>query len=184
MKNTYEILKFPDSRLRRQASCVENITPELKKLAQDMLSLMYKEGGVGLAAVQINKGVRLFVANTAQETDRYEDSRGTLEKEIKQPLIFFNPEIKSKEGSVVFNEGCLSFPSYAVEVKRSETVRVEALNEEGKPFSIKTDGLLSICIQHEIDHLNGKLFIDHLSRFKAQRLADEIKKYGYPKKET
>ena len=113
---------------------------------------------------------------------RYDRSRlkCELEMKVRQPLILFNPKITKRKGTVLFQEGCLSFPSYYAEVKRAEIVTVEALDREGKPITITTDGLLSICLQHEIDHLHGRLFIDHLSFVKAARLKDEIKKRGYP----
>ena len=186
-----EVLKFPDSRLRQKGKAVSDITPELERLAQDMLETMYKHKGVGLAAVQVHRLVRLLVADTSSELEESqgEDSRyksSHLKKElvakIKQPLILFNPEIVSQTGKVLFPEGCLSFPSYFAEVQRAEIVEVKALNEKGENLLIKTDGLLSVCLQHEIDHLDGRLFIDHLSPIKARRLREEIKKYGYPDK--
>ena len=186
----FEVLKFPNPKLREKSQKVSSITPELKKLAQDMLETMRSENGVGLAAIQIGQPVHLFVADTRSEllnseeikNSRYspEGLKQNLVKEIKQPLILFNTKILHREGEVLYKEGCLSFPSYTAEVKRSEIIEVQALNEKGEEFSFKTDGLLSICIQHELDHLNGKLFIDHLSPIKAQRLREEIKKYGYP----
>ena len=185
-----EVLKFPDSRLREKSQKVSSITPELEKLAQDMLETMKSENGVGLAAIQVAKPVHLFVADTRSELSspsEAEDSRYSPEnlkqdlvREIEQPLILFNTKILQRRGEVLYKEGCLSFPSYFAEVKRAEVIEVQALNEKGKEISFKTDGLLSICIQHELDHLNGKLFIDHLSPIKAQRLQEEIKKYGYP----
>ena len=189
-----EVLRFPDPRLRHKGQKVDKvITPELKKLAQNMLETMENEKGVGLAAIQVAQPIRLLVADTRSElVDSPEgDSRystSTLKKnlvaQVKQPLILFNPEIVKKEGQITFPEGCLSFPSYFAEVKRAEIVKVKALNEEGQEIFIKTDGLLSICLQHEIDHLDGKLFIDHLSPIKSQRLKEEIKKNGYPDKKT
>ena len=184
-----EVLKFPDSRLRHKGQKVSQITPGLKKLAQNMLDTMNSQNGVGLAAIQVAQPVRLLVADTrselspqSEENSRYSSSalKKKLVPHIKQPLILFNPEVIKKEGQVIFPEGCLSFPSYFAEVKRAEIVEVKALNEEGQEILIKTDGLLSICLQHEIDHLDGKLFIDHLSPLKAQRLKEEIKKHGYP----
>ena len=186
-----EILKFPDSRLRQKGKPVSLITPELKKLARDMLETMALENGVGLAAIQVAQPIRLLTVDTrselsqsGDENSRYSsiDLKQNLVPHIQQPLILFNPEIISKTGRVVYKEGCLSFPSYFADVKRAEIVEVKALNEQGAEISFKTDGLLSICIQHEIDHLNGKLFIDHLSPLKAQKLKEEIKKYGYPDK--
>ena len=185
MEKPLKVLKFPDPKLRIKGQAVEKVTPEYRQMAENMLELMHKENGVGLAAIQVDRPLRLFVADTRIPDDhaRYKtDQMGLLEQKIQQPLVFFNPKITYKEGETVFQEGCLSFPSYYAEVKRAEIVEVSALDKEGKPFSLKTDGLLSICIQHEIDHLDGKLFIDHLSPIKAQSLRDKIKKYGYPEK--
>ena len=181
-----EILKFPDSRLRQKGKKVDRITPELRALGEEMLRVMYRSKGVGLSAIQVNRAVRLITADTkyssAEGENRYDDSslKSNLESRIRQPLILFNPEIMEKKGQVVFSEGCLSFPSYFAEVKRAETVTVKALNPDGEEVILTTDGLLSICLQHEVDHLNGRLFIDHLSPVKSARLREEIKKYGYP----
>ena len=184
-----DVLKFPDPRLRHKGEAVDNITPELNQLAKDMLETMYNQNGIGLAAIQVARPVRLLVADTsseltetAKEKPRYQSSdlKKNLVAKIKQPLILFNPEIVKKTGIVIFSEGCLSFPSYFAEIKRAEIVEVKALNERKEEIFIKTDGLLSICLQHEIDHLNGRLFIDHLSPIKARRLREEIKKNGYP----
>ncbi|MBC6415153.1 MAG: peptide deformylase [Bdellovibrionales bacterium] len=185
-----EILKFPDPRLRIKAKTVSSINPKLKQLAQNMLETMKHENGVGLAATQIAQPIRLLTADTSselQELNNDENSRYSasslkqdLVRHIKQPLILFNPEILSHSGQVIYSEGCLSFPSYYADVKRAEVIEVKAMNEQGKEISFKTDGLLSVCIQHEIDHLNGKLFIDHLSPIKAKKLKEEIKKNGYP----
>ena len=187
------VLKFPDPRLRHKGKFVDKISPELKQLAEDMLETMYKHNGVGLAAIQVARPIRLLVADTSSELseDKEEDSRyqtSSLKKDlvakVKQPLILFNPEIIKKEGTILFPEGCLSFPSYFAEVKRAEIVQLRALNEKEEEILIKTDGLLSICLQHEVDHLDGRLFIDHLSPIKAQRLREEIKKNGYPESKT
>ena len=190
-----DILKFPDPRLRHRGKAVDKISPELKQLAQDMLDTMSHKNGVGLAAIQVGRPVRLLVADTRSElSENTENTENTeeppryqtanLKKElvakIQQPLILFNPEIIKKEGEVIFPEGCLSFPSYFAEVKRAEIVELKALNEKEEEVFIRTDGLLSICLQHEIDHLDGRLFIDHLSPLKAQKLREEIKKHGYP----
>ena len=188
-----EVLRFPDPRLRHKGQIVDKVTPELKKLAKNMLETMESQNGVGLAAIQVAQPIRLLVADTRselseqeEENQRYSSSelKKKLVAQVKQPLVLFNPEVVKKEGQVIFPEGCLSFPSYFAEVKRAEIVEVKALNEEGQETFIKTDGLLSICLQHEIDHLDGKLFIDHLSPIKAQRLKEEIKKNGYPDKKT
>ena len=186
MKTPFEILKFPDPRLRQKAPSVEEVTPELRQFAKDLLETMYKESGVGLAAIQVNQPIRLFTADTKSPSRRYEDEdlENDLEKTIEQPLFFFNPEIIYREGQVVFPEGCLSFPSYYADVQRSKIIEVKALDINGKPFTLKTDGLLAICVQHEIDHLDGKLFIDHLSPVKAESLRNKIKKHGYPSPES
>ena len=185
-----EILKFPDPRLRQKAQAVGSVTPELKQLAKDMMESMQNKKGVGLAAVQAGRPVRLLIADTRSEfvADPSEPSRypgasvlkQDLARRISQPLVLFNPQITKKEGHVVFPEGCLSFPSYFAKVKRAEIIELRAIDPEQKEVFIRTDGLLSICLQHEIDHLDGKLFIDHLSPMKARRLRDEIKKNGYP----
>lgn len=182
-----EILKFPDPRLRKKCAPVEKITPELQQLAKDMLETMYSFNGIGLAAAQINRQVRLIVVDTRRPVDDDAEVREELggetelEKAIQQPLILFNPVITKKEGKTTYNEGCLSVPSYYEIVERAKYIEVEALNENGEKVSFKTDGLLAICIQHEIDHLDGKLFIDRLSPIKSARVKSKIKKYGYPK---
>ena len=183
---TLEVLKFPDPRLRNKAQAVREVNEEYAGLARAMLDLMYDQGGVGLSSIQVSQSIRLFTADTRRTPQgRYQaDEMGDLEKNIKQPLVCFNPVILSTEGHVIFNEGCLSFPSYYAEVKRAKIIKMKALDIEGREFSIQTDGLLSVCIQHEIDHLDGKLFIDHLSPVKAQKLRDQIKKYGYPEMEN
>jgi peptide deformylase len=182
-----EILKYPDPKLRRKCVPVGRVTPELQTLAKDMLETMYASRGIGLAAAQVGNLNRLIVIDTrkpededAQET-RYELGGETeLERVIEQPLILFNPVVVKKQGKTTFNEGCLSVPSYFEVVERALYVEVEALNIDGKKITIKTDGLLAICIQHEIDHLDGKLFIDSLSPIKSARVKAKIKKFGYP----
>ena len=180
-----EILKFPDSRLRRKCTPVEEVTDDLVQLADDMLETMYAAHGLGLSAIQVNHLVRLLTADTpalrSSENERYEGTEmGQYEKEIAQPVVLFNPEIISKSGEIIFKEGCLSFPSYYADVKRSAVIEVRGMDKSGKIVTIKTDGVLAVCIQHEIDHLDGKLFIDHLSPVKADLLRAQIKKYGYP----
>ena len=181
-----EVLRFPDPRLRRKGKKVTEVTSELRALGEEMLKVMYEAKGVGLASIQVNQPVRLIVADTRQlseeEGSRYDSSvlKSELEMRIKQPLILFNPEVVEKKGQVAFSEGCLSFPSYFAEVKRAETVTVTALDPNNRKISLTTDGLLSICLQHEVDHLDGKLFIDYLSPMKAARLREDIKKHGYP----
>ena len=181
-----EILKFPDPRLRRKCVSVKEVTGDLVQLVEDMLETMYISHGLGLSAIQVNHFVRLLIADTrsfyADGNERYENigETGHYEKLVSQPLVLFNPEIISRSGEIIFKEGCLSFPSYYAEVKRSAVIEVKGMDRSGKTIKIKTDGVLSVCIQHEIDHLDGKLFIDHLSPVKADRLRAQIKKYGYP----
>jgi len=177
-----EILKFPDPRLRKKCEPVDLVTPELKKLAEDMLETMYSFKGIGLAAAQVNQQVRLLVMDTRpRENGRYKlEDMTALEQAVSQPLVLFNPEIISKEGKTTYDEGCLSVPSYYETVERFNLIEVKGLDINGKPIQFTADGLLGICVQHEIDHLDGKLFIDRLSPIKSARIKSKIKKYGYP----
>lgn len=179
---TLEVLKFPDPRLRKKCAAVKSVTPELKKFAEDMLETMYSFKGIGLAAAQVDRQIRLLVADTRpRENGRYKLEEMTeLEQAIPQPLVLFNPVIVSKEGKTTYDEGCLSVPTYYETVVRFDKIEVQALDIDGKPIHFTTDGLLSICIQHEIDHLDGKLFIDRLSPVKSMRIKNKIKKFGYP----
>lgn len=178
-----EILKYPDPRLRKRCEEVKSLTPELVRLAEDMLETMYASKGIGLAAAQVNRQVRLLVADTRPRDTggRYEMEDVTeLEKKVEQPFVIFNPVILKREGDTTYEEGCLSVPGYYETVERSEYIEVEGLNLKGEKFITKVDGLLAICIQHEIDHLDGKLFIDRLSTIKSMRIKSRIKKFGYP----
>lgn len=177
-----EILKFPDPRLRKKCVAVKTLTPELKQLAADMLENMYESNGIGLAAAQVNKQVRLIVLDTRpRENGRYKaEDQTELEQAVEQPLVIFNPVIIKKQEKTTFDEGCLSVPTYFETVERSRYIEVKGLDINGKELLIKTDGLLAICIQHEIDHLDGKLFIDRLSPIKSTRIKAKIKKFGYP----
>jgi peptide deformylase len=157
-----EILIFPDDRLRRVAAPVDRFDTDLARRVEDMLETMYEERGVGLAATQIDFHRRLFVADCSEDGD--------------DPRVFINPEIVERIGSVDSEEGCLSIPGIRETVSRAERVQVRALDVEGKPFELETDGLLSICIQHELDHLDGKLFIDYLSPLKRQRIRKKMEK--------
>lgn len=177
-----EVLKFPDPRLRLKGKPVAAVTPELVTLAQDMLETMYSFKGIGLAAAQVDKQIRLLVMDTRpRENGRYKIEEMTeLEQAVTQPLILFNPEIIWKEGKTTYDEGCLSVPTYFETVERFDVVEVKALDIDGKEITFKADGLLAICVQHEIDHLDGKLFIDRLSPIKSSRIKSKIKKFGYP----
>lgn len=162
---------------------VEKVTPELAKLADDMLETMYDSRGIGLAATQVGELHRLLVIDTRPRKTNPDDADGgmtELEKQVSQPIQIFNPKISKTEGDTTFSEGCLSVPGYYEEVNRSEYVEVSGLDKNGREILIKTDGLLAICLQHEMDHLEGKLFIDRLSLLKSNRIKNRIKKFGYP----
>ncbi|MEM7433693.1 MAG: peptide deformylase [Myxococcota bacterium] len=146
------ILAYPDKRLRNPGQEVTEFDEELQTLIEDMAETMYAAPGVGLAAPQIGVSKRLFIVDVATEDDEPSDLR-----------VFINPEIVETEGETTFSEGCLSFPGVREEIDRAERVRVRALDREGKPFELEADGLLAIAIQHENDHLEGKLMIDRLS---------------------
>jgi peptide deformylase len=156
------ILHFPDPRLRTRAHPVEKVDNEMLKLIDDMFETMYEAPGIGLAATQVNVHKRLVVIDTSENRN--------------QPLVLINPEIVSREGVEQMEEGCLSVPDVFELVERAERVKVRALGREGKPFELEADGLLAVCIQHEVDHLDGKLFVDYLSELKRQRLRKRLEK--------
>ena len=157
-----EVLCFPDKRLRTIAKPVEQITDELKKTAENMIETMYEEEGVGLAATQVNFHRRLVVIDVSEQRN--------------QPTVIINPVIVEHSGEEISEEGCLSVPETNAEVKRAEFVTLEYLDIEGKQQVLKADGLLAVCIQHEIDHLDGKLFIDYLSPLKQKRIKTKLEK--------
>jgi len=178
-----EILTYPDPRLRHKGKPVDAVTPELASFAQDMLETMYASQGIGLAATQVGRAIRHLVIDTRprDEEGRYDLSSMTeLEAAVPQPLMLFNPVIVKAEGKTSYEEGCLSVPTFFEEVDRYDYVEVKALNEKGEEVLIRTDGLLAICLQHEMDHLDGKLFIDRLSTVKSTRIKKRIEKQGYP----
>lgn len=182
-RKALEVLRFPDPRLRKKSLPVAEVNPELQAFAKDMLLTMYECNGIGLSATQVNRLIRLLCADTRPRSTegRYEANAMTeLEQKIEQPLILFNPEIIEKEGVTTYDEGCLSVPGYYETVERFDRIRVRGLNLDGQEIVFDVDGLLSICIQHEIDHLDGKLFIDRLSFVKSNRIKNKIKKFGYP----
>ena len=146
------IITYPDKRLREPGQEVEQFDEALDALIDDMAETMYAAPGVGLAAPQIGVSKRLFIIDVATDEDEPSDLR-----------VFINPEIVAAEGDTTFNEGCLSFPGVREDIDRAERVTVRALDKDGKPFELEADGLLAIAIQHENDHLDGKLMIDHLS---------------------
>ncbi|MFC0119881.1 peptide deformylase [Pseudoalteromonas xiamenensis] len=157
-----EVLRFPDERLRTVAAPVAEVNDEIRQIVKDMLETMYDENGVGLAATQVNIHQRIVVIDVSEERD--------------EPLVLINPEIVEKAGCTISEEGCLSVPSSYAKVDRAETVTVNALNEHGEAYSFEADGLLAVCVQHELDHLIGKLFIDYLSPLKRQRIRKKLEK--------
>jgi len=157
-----EVLRFPDDRLKKIAQPVQEITPATQTIIDDMLETMYAEEGIGLAAVQVNIQQRIVVIDTSESR--------------QQPLVLINPEIIEKAGETGIEEGCLSVPEARALVPRAETVTVKALDRDGKELIIDADELLAICLQHEIDHLNGILFIDYLSSLKQQRIRKKLEK--------
>lgn len=157
-----EILTFPDERLRRRAEPVEQVDDSIRQLVDDMFESMYDAPGIGLAAIQVNVPMRVIVIDTSDEKD--------------QPLCLINPQILERSGEEQMDEGCLSVPGFFEPVTRAERVKVRALGRDGEPFELETDGLLAVCIQHEIDHLDGKLFVDHISSLKRQRIRKRLEK--------
>ena len=157
-----QILHFPDPRLRKKATAITKVTDDIRQLADDMLETMYDAPGIGLAATQINVQKRLIVIDISQD--------------MTEPYIFINPEIAQKQGEREHEEGCLSVPDSYEVVTRADTVRVKALDRNGKPFELDADELLATCIQHEIDHLDGKLFVDYISNLKRQRIKKRLEK--------
>lgn len=178
-----EVITYPNPILKKMSTDVKNINDEIQNLANDMLETMYAAPGVGLAAPQIGKNIRMVVIDTRSKTDEglftLEDMTD-LEKEISFPLVLINPVITKKEGKIKWEEGCLSVPGYTETVERFAYVEVKALNEKAEEIYLKADSLTGVCIQHEIDHLDGKVFIERLSTVRRSRLTNKIKKYGYP----
>ena len=164
------ILEFPDPRLRRVAKPIPAVTERERELAADMLETMYDARGIGLAATQVNQHVRMLVLDLSDSRD--------------QGKVFINPEILERSGTQSCEEGCLSVPGVNVEVPRAENIRVRALDLDGQSFELEADGLLSICIQHEIDHLDGKLFVDYLSPLKRRMMEKRLKKQKLRDAET
>ena len=158
-----EILKFPDERLRIKAKPVEVVTDETRQLLDDMLETMYAAPGIGLAATQVNVHQRIVVIDISAEKD--------------QPLCLINPTITAKDGIEHHEEGCLSVPGVYESVERAERIKLTALNRDGEAFEMEADDLLAVCIQHELDHLLGKLFVDYLSPLKRNRIRKKLEKH-------
>ncbi len=156
------ILHFPDPRLETRAKPVKVVDQTIQRLIDDMFETMYDAPGIGLAATQVDVHQQVIVIDISEEKD--------------QPLVFINPELLESEGAEEMDEGCLSVPGIYETVRRAETVKVRALNREGEAFEIQADGLLAVCIQHEMDHLQGKLFVDYLSSLKRQRIRKKLEK--------
>lgn len=156
------VLHYPDERLRTVAKPVDSVNAEIKQLVADMLDTMYAENGIGLAATQVNVHQRVVVIDVSEDRN--------------EPMVFINPEITSRSGDISYEEGCLSVPQSYAKVERAAEITVKALDKNGNPFELKADGLLAICLQHELDHLVGKLFIDYLSPLKRDRIRKKLEK--------
>jgi peptide deformylase len=164
-----EIIILPDKQLRLVSKPIEKVTPEIRRLADDMFETMYDAPGIGLAAIQIAQPVRLITMDLAKKTEEGETK--------PQPRVFINPEILSRSDDMsVYEEGCLSIPEYYEEVERPARVRVRFVDLDGKVHEEDAEGLYATCIQHEIDHLNGVLFIDYLSKLKRDRVNKKFSK--------
>ena len=157
-----DILKYPDKRLRTLEKPVETVNTEIKQQIKDMFETMYDAPGIGLAATQVNFHQRIIVIDVSDECN--------------QPLCLINPEIIEKNGEIEWEEGCLSVPNYYESVKRANEIKVSALNQLGQSVEIDANEMLAVCIQHEMDHLNGILFVDHLSKLKQKRLKKKAEK--------
>ncbi|RXK34040.1 peptide deformylase [Arsenophonus endosymbiont of Bemisia tabaci Asia II 3] len=164
------ILHYPDERLRKIAEPVKKVDAEIQRIVNDMFETMYEEEGIGLAATQVNIPQRIIVINVSESRN--------------ERLVLINPVILETAGETGIEEGCLSVPEQRAFVSRAKWVKIKALDINGKEFELETDDLLAICIQHEIDHLNGKLFIDYLSALKRQRIRQKIEKLERLKAKT
>jgi peptide deformylase len=156
------ILEFPDARLRTKAQPVTEFGPELARLVADMFETMYEAPGIGLAATQVNVHRQLLVMDVSEEKN--------------QPLVLANPRVVAKDGIQVYQEGCLSVPGIYADVERANQITVEAEDASGKTFTLQADGLLAVCIQHEMDHLAGRLFVDYLSPLKREMVRKKLEK--------
>ncbi|MDW6091454.1 peptide deformylase [Vibrio rhizosphaerae] len=157
-----QVLTFPDERLRTVAKPVQEVTPEIQQFVDDMIETMYEEDGIGLAATQVDFHQRIVVIDVSETRD--------------QPRVLINPEIIEKRGEDGIEEGCLSVPGARALVPRAAEVTVRALDRDGKEYTFEADDLLAICVQHELDHLQGKLFVDYLSPLKRKRIKDKLEK--------
>lgn len=156
------ILEFPDERLRKSAAKVKEVDKKIKQLVEDMTQTMYQAKGIGLAATQVNVQLQVIVIDISEEKNA--------------PLCFINPVLLNKEGREESEEGCLSVPGFFENVSRAERINISAWDKQGKAFELEATGLLAVCIQHEMDHLQGKLFVDYLSSLKRQRIKQKLEK--------
>lgn len=157
-----DILVYPDPRLRTVAKPVENVDEHTRQLVSDMLETMYDANGIGLAATQVNVHQQVIIVDISDSRD--------------DPLVLINPTIITEEGQQQYDEGCLSVPEYYAPVSRAESIKLTALDLQGEIISLEADGLLAVCIQHEMDHLLGKVFVDYLSRLKQDRVRKKLLK--------
>ena len=161
-----EVLQFPDPRLKLKCSRVEEVTDSIREVARDICEVMYDEPGIGLAAPQVDEAIRLIVVDTEWAEDDAE----------RDPLIIVNPEVSEPEGRIIWTEGCLSVPDYRAEVERAERVLLRGMDLDGREIVERAEGLRAVCFQHEIDHLDGILFIDRISRLKRSLYVKRRKK--------
>ena len=161
-----EVLQFPDRRLRQISKPIEEVSEAIRELASDMLEVMYDEPGIGLAAPQVGEPIRLVVM----------DTKWTEEDAERSPLVLVNPEVLEREGKIVWNEGCLSVPDFQADVERAARVKVRSFDLDGHETIHDAEELEAVCLQHEIDHLDGKLFIDRISRLKRELYVQKRKK--------
>lgn len=157
-----DILVYPDPRLRKIAKPVSHVDDSIRQLVKDMTETMYHANGIGLAATQVDVHKQVIVMDISDSRD--------------QPMVLINPKIVERDGEQEYDEGCLSVPEYYAPVKRAESIKISALDEEGEIFELEAEGLLAVCIQHEMDHLQGKVFVDYLSRLKQSRVRKKILK--------
>jgi len=161
-----EVLQFPDPRLKKVSEPISEVTDAIRELAADLCDVMYDEPGIGLAAPQVGEAVRLIVVDTEWTEDDRE----------RNPLVLLNPEIVEREGRITWTEGCLSVPDFTADVERAARVTLRALELDRKPVEIEAEELQAVCFQHEIDHLDGVLFIDRISRLKRSLYVSKRKK--------
>ena len=157
-----DILKYPDKRLRTIAKPVVSVDETIKQQVKDMFETMYEAPGIGLAATQVNFHQRIIVIDVSDQCN--------------EPICLINPEVIEKSGEIQWEEGCLSVPDYYENVIRANDIKIQALNQNGETFELEASEMLSVCIQHEIDHLDGILFVDHLSKLKQKRLKKKTEK--------